>query len=51
MFRQPEAPAPTAMAKSEIAPMAGETWPCDTLIPTSAVKITRTITRGFSRAK
>ena len=51
MLRQPEAPAPTAIIRREIAAITGFTVASETTMPTSAVKITSTITRGFSRAK
>ena len=51
MLRQPEAPAPTAIISSEIAAITGFTVASETTMPTRAVKITSTITRGFSRAK
>ena len=50
MLSAPEAPAPTAMQSSEV--MASTGWKCPGAIarPTSAVKITSDITRGFSSA-
>ena len=51
MFRAPEAPAPTAMQSSEVNARTG--WKCPGAMarPTSAVKITSDITRGFSSAR
>ena len=50
-FPQPEAPAPTAMQSSEVNARTG--WKCPGAMarPTSAVKITSDITRGFSSAR
>jgi len=50
MLRQPEAPAPMAMASSEAKPSTGLMWPGAVTMPTSAVKTTSDITRGFSSA-
>ena len=51
MLRQPEAPAPTAMASSAAKPSTGLTGTGAITMPTSAVKTTSDITRGFSSAK
>ena len=51
MLSAPAAPAPTAMARSEAAPMTGLTWPGAIAMPTNAVNTTSDITRGFSSAK
>ena len=50
MFSAPEAPAPTAMQRMEVKARSGWTWPGAMTRPTSAVKITSDITRGFSSA-
>ena len=50
MFSAPEAPAPTAMHRIEVKASTGWTWPGAITRPTSAVKITSDITRGFSSA-
>ena len=51
MFSAPDAPAPTAMQSSEVNASTG--WKCPGAMarPTSAVKITSDITRGFSSAR
>jgi hypothetical protein len=52
MLSAPEAPAPTAIARSAIAAMTG--WIVARrrdAMPTRAVKTTSDITRGFSSAK
>ena len=51
MFRQPDAPAPTAMANKAAKPITGCTGTGASSMPTSAVKITKDMTRGFSSAK
>ena len=51
MFIAPEAPAPTAMHRIEVKASTGWTWPGAIISPTSAVKTTSDITRGFSKAK
>jgi hypothetical protein len=50
MLSAPEAPAPTAIQTRAMAPSAG--WSCcgASSMPTSAVKTTSDITRGFIRA-
>jgi hypothetical protein len=50
MFSAPEAPAPTAMQSSEVKASTGWKWPGAITSPTSAVKITSDITRGFNSA-
>ena len=50
MFSAPDAPAPTAMQSIEVNASTGWTWPGAIISPTSAVKITSDITRGFSSA-
>ncbi len=50
MLSAPEAPAPTAMQRIEVNASTGWTWPGAITRPTSAVKITSDITRGFSSA-
>jgi hypothetical protein len=50
MFSAPEAPAPTAMQRIEVNARTGWKWPGAMTRPTSAVKITSDITRGFSSA-
>ena len=50
MLRQPEAPAPTAIASSEAKPITGFMCGASSM-PTSAVNTTSDITRGFSSAK
>ena len=50
MFIAPEAPAPTAMQRIEVNASTGWTWPGAITRPTSAVKITSDITRGFNSA-
>ena len=50
MFSAPEAPAPTAMHSSEVKASTGWKWPGAITSPTSAVKITSDITRGFNSA-
>ena len=50
MLRAPEAPAPTAMHSSAMAPSAGCGCSGASIMPTSAVKTTSDITRGFIRA-
>jgi hypothetical protein len=50
MLSAPEAPAPTAMHRIEVNAITGWTCPGAITRPTSAVKITSDITRGFSSA-
>ena len=50
MLSAPEAPAPMAMKRIEVKAMNGCTGTGATSSPTSAVKTTSDITRGFSRA-
>ena len=50
MFSAPEAPAPTAMQRMEVKASTGWTWPGAIISPTSAVKTTSDITRGFNSA-
>ena len=50
MLSAPEAPAPTAMHRIEVNASTGWTWPGAIIRPTSAVKITSDITRGFNSA-
>ena len=51
MLSAPEAPAPTAMQRSEVKASTGCTWPGASTRPTSAVNTTSDITRGFSSAR
>ena len=51
MLRQPDAPAPTAIIRSDAKAITGCTCACATTMPTSAVNTTSDITRGFSSAK
>ena len=51
MFSAPAAPAPTAMQMSAAMASTGCMWPGAATRPTSAVKTTRNITRGFISAK
>ena len=51
MLRAPEAPAPTAMQSRAVKAMTGCTSPGARTRPTSAVKITSDMTRGFSSWK
>ena len=51
MLSAPEAPAPTAMQRMEVNARIGWTWPGAMTRPTSAVKITSDMTRGFSSAR
>ena len=48
MFREAEAPAPTAMHRMAIAPMTGFSGVPAQIIPVAAVKTTSDMTRGFS---
>ena len=50
MFSAPDAPAPTAMQRIEVKAITGCTCTGAIISPTSAVKITSDITRGFSSA-
>ncbi len=50
MFIAPEAPAPTAMQRIAVNASTGCIWPGAITRPTSAVKITSDITRGFNSA-
>jgi len=50
MFSAPEAPAPTAMQRMEVKASTGCTCTGAITRPTSAVKITSDITRGFRSA-
>ena len=51
MLSAPAAPAPTAMQTSAAKPSTGWSWPGATIRPTSAVKTTSDITRGFISAR
>ena len=51
MFSAPEAPAPTAMARSEMKPSTGFTWTGAATMPQRAVNTTSDITRGFSSSR
>ena len=50
MLSAPAAPAPTAMQSSAVKPISGCRLPGATERPTSAVKMTSDITRGFISA-
>ena len=50
MLSAPAVPAPTAMQSSAVNPISGCKVPGATARPTSAVKITSDITRGFISA-
>jgi hypothetical protein len=47
MLSVPAAPAPTAMHRSAVKPITGWMWPGAIMMPTSAVKTTSDMTRGF----
>jgi hypothetical protein len=47
MLSVPAAPAPTAMHRSAVKPITGWMWPGAIIMPTSAVKTTSDMTRGF----
>jgi hypothetical protein len=51
MFKAPEAPAPTAMARIAISAMTGSIAPGAVARPTKAVKTTSDMTRGFNSAR
>jgi hypothetical protein len=51
MLRQPDAPAPTAIASKAARASTGCTAPGAVAMPVSAVTMTSDITRGFSSAK
>ena len=51
MLSAPDAPAPTAMHSSAIAPSTGCNPPGAATMPTSAVNTTSDITRGFISAQ
>ena len=51
MLSAPDAPAPTAMHSSAVNAITGCMCPGAMTMPTSAVKITSDITRGFSSAR
>ena len=50
MLSAPDAPAPTAIARSAQNPMTGWMWPGAITMPVNAVNTTRDMTRGFSSA-
>jgi hypothetical protein len=50
MLSAPDAPAPTAMHSSAVNASTGCMWPGAITMPTSAVKMTSDITRGFNSA-
>ena len=51
MLRQPAAPAPMAIARTEMKPMTGLRPAGASISPVNAVKTTSDMTRGLSNAK
>jgi hypothetical protein len=51
MLSAPAAPAPTEMQASAAKPMTGWICPGAIIMPTSAVKMTSDMTRGFISAR